>query len=116
MVITALAKNRIGWANICRLLTKGKSKEKKGSCKITINDILKYGSNIALLLHLPKKLNINKWIKLSKKIVNQFPETALVLTPQYDGKDPVLFTRTAEIAKSLKIKWKNYFLIIQSVS
>ena len=55
LVITALAKNRIGWANICRLLTQGKSKEKKGSCKITINDILTYGNQIKHWLHLSKK-------------------------------------------------------------
>ena len=102
--ITALAKNRTGWANICRLLTQGKSKEKKGSCKITINDILEYGNNIALLLHLPKKIDIKRWIILSKKLVNKFPETTLILSPQYDGKDSVLFMNTAKLAKSLNIQ------------
>ena len=85
-------------------LTKGKSKEKKGSCKITINDILKYGNNIALLLHSPKTINPKKWITLSKKIVQQFPETTLILSPQYDGKDSILFKKTAKLAKSLNIQ------------
>ena len=104
LTITALAKNRIGWANICRLLTKGKSKEKKGVCKITINDILRYGYDVSLLLHLPKKINHNKWKKLSKKIIKKFPETTLILSPRYDGQDPVLFMNTAKLAKSLNIQ------------
>ncbi len=104
LIITALAKDRIGWANICRILTQGKLKEKKGSCKITINEILKYGNHIAFLLHLPKNINHDKWINLSKKIINRFPETSLILSPQYDGQDSLLFMKTAKLAKSLNIK------------
>ena len=48
LVITALAKNQKGWANICRLLTQGKTNGKKGSCKITIDGILQYGKHISL--------------------------------------------------------------------
>jgi len=33
LTITALAKNRQGWANLCRLLTEGKRKEKKACVK-----------------------------------------------------------------------------------
>ena len=104
LVITALAKNRIGWANICRLLTQGKTTGKKGSCKITIDGILQYGKNISFLLHLPEKIDTNVWIKLSKKIISQFPETALILSPQYDGKDSLLFMNTARLARILDIR------------
>ncbi len=104
LVITALAKNRIGWANICRLLTQGKTAGEKGSCKITIDSILQYGNHISFLLHLPKKIDTNIWIKLSKKIIHQFPETALILSPQYDGKDSVLFMNTARLARILNIQ------------
>ena len=101
--ITALAKNRQGWANLCRLLTEGKRKEKKGLCKILIDDILKYGDHLAFILHLPKKIDTNIWIKLSKKIINQFPDTSLILSPRYDGQDFNRFIRTATLAKKLNI-------------
>ncbi len=104
LVITALAKNQKGWANICRLLTKGKISEKKGSCKITLNDVLKYGSHLALLLHVSTKLSYTKWIESSKKIITKFPNTGLVLSPYYEGKDSELFIKTSKIAKKLNIR------------
>ena len=103
LTITALAKNRQGWANLCRLLTEGKRKEKKGLCKILIDDILKYGHHMALILHLPKKMEENVWIKLSKKIINQFPDISLILSPLYDGQDFNRFVKTAHLAKILNI-------------
>ena len=104
LVITALAKNRKGWANICLLLTKGKIAEKKGVCKIIVDDVLKYGDDIALLLHLSEKSNHKKWAQLAKRVISKFPTTALVLSPKYEGKDPQLFMEASGIARKLNIR------------
>ncbi len=108
IIITALAKNRTGWANICRLITEGNKNEKKGVCKITLEDILTYGNEMVFLLHMPEE-NIkiepsNSWINLVKKIVFNFPDTALVISPKYDGLDYQRFAKTAQIAKILKVR------------
>ena len=104
MKVTALAKNRKGWANICHLLTEGKSKEKKGLCKLSINDVIKYGNNIALLLHISEKFDLNQWMYFSKKITAVFSDAALILSPRYDGRDVGLFIKTSKIAKELNIR------------
>jgi len=58
---------------------------------------------MALILHLPKKMEENVWIKLSKKIIDQFPDISLILSPLYDGQDFNRFVKTAHLAKILNI-------------
>ena len=50
--ITCLAKTKNGWKNICRILTLGKRKAKKGQCDTNYNDILKHKDDIVFLVHL----------------------------------------------------------------
>ena len=104
--ITALVKNRKGWSNLCRLLTKGKKKE-KGLCNININDILKFGHDMVLLLHMPSRnlsdRRFNEWLKHAKKIIVHLPEIWLVISPKYDGLDNFHFAKTEKISKRLGI-------------
>ena len=108
VVITSLAKTRQGWANICRLLTEGNLKAKKGSCFVTIDNVLKYGSGTELILHMPLKSLIlgvkPEWMELVKRITECFKSTSLFLSPNYDGADTDYFSQTENIARELKIR------------
>ncbi|MEE2774913.1 MAG: error-prone DNA polymerase [Pseudomonadota bacterium] len=108
IIITSLAKTRQGWADICRLLTQGNLKTKKGSCLITVENVLQYGSETELILHMPKKSLVlgvkSEWMELAKKITEFFKNTSLFLSPNYDGADTDYFSQTANVAKELNIR------------
>ena len=48
----ALAPNRKAWGKLSRLISKGCLSASKGQCKLNINDVLEFGSDLILLLHL----------------------------------------------------------------
>ena len=50
--ITALARSRAGWARLCRLLTLGASRARKGECLLWLDDLTGLDA-LHLLLHLP---------------------------------------------------------------
>ena len=73
-------------------------------CKLSVNDVIKYGNNIALLLYISEKFDLNQWMYFSKKITAVFSDAALILSPRYDGRDVGLFIKPSKIAKELNIR------------
>ena len=45
--------NRRGWANLCRLLSTGNLRAKKGECHLTFDDLLHWADDMALILLAP---------------------------------------------------------------
>ena len=55
LAATILPETRKGWAALCRLLTKGRLRTKKGHCKLNLGDLLENGAGLQLLLHPPRE-------------------------------------------------------------
>jgi error-prone DNA polymerase len=47
--IIAYPLNRRGWANLCRLLSMGNLRAKKGECHLTLDDLLQFAGDLALI-------------------------------------------------------------------
>src|SRR5919202_4214848 len=48
--ILAYPRNRDGWGRLCRLLTRGKLRAKKGECTLGLDDLLAYAQNLLLIV------------------------------------------------------------------
>jgi DNA-directed DNA polymerase III PolC len=98
---TALPKSRKGWGNLCRLISRGRLRAKKGVCALRIEDLIEFGHDIALLFHAPQD---KSWKPQAKRLVRAFPNDCyIVLSPKYDGQDPDRFDWLADQARALKI-------------
>ena len=55
--IIAYPENRDGWGRLCKLLTIGNFRAKKGECHLTIDDLLSDASNLLLIVMPPRRLD-----------------------------------------------------------
>jgi len=55
--ILAYPEDRVGWGRICRLLTEGNRRGKKGECLLTLDDLLSDTSNLLLVVMPDKRLD-----------------------------------------------------------
>ena len=51
--LTALPRDRTGWASLCRMLSVGRLRAQKGNCILHIDDLLAHSGGLELLLHAP---------------------------------------------------------------
>ncbi len=105
--VTVLPKNRQGWANLCRLLTKGKLRAEKGECDLKLADLTEWGSDMALLIH-PRAQTVSggagKWQTQAQTLTRRFSENCfLLMAPAYDGQDRKRFDRLSKQALTLGI-------------
>ncbi len=105
---TALPRNRQGWGNLCRLISRGRLRTEKGSCQLMLDDLLEFGGDLALLLHPPQAQTsqggAGAWLSQAKRLTRRFPEAChLVMAPAYDGQDPDRFDWIAGLADQLSI-------------
>ena len=49
LTLTALPRDRRGWANLCRMLSAGRLRAKKGSCDLGLPDLWKFAGGLDLL-------------------------------------------------------------------
>ena len=49
--VTALPETRVGWASLCRVLSKGRLRAEKGRCRLALADLLDHGEGLQLILH-----------------------------------------------------------------
>ncbi|GJL65075.1 MAG: error-prone DNA polymerase [Nitrospirales bacterium] len=93
----AYPKDRQAYGRLCRLLSKGKLRTVKGSCDLTIEDILDWGLGSFLIT-----LNVapNNIVRLSELFENN---VFCGLNPHYDGRDNQRFKKQAEIAQRLNV-------------
>ena len=106
---TTLASTRQGWAQLCRLITKGRTRAPKGECHLTLNDLLACTDGLHWLLHPPQHAptvqhGAGDWVSQAQRLTRRFPEkTHLLLRPYYDGQDRHRFDRHAALAAELGI-------------
>jgi error-prone DNA polymerase len=98
--ITALVRSRAGWARLCRLLTLGARRTKKGSCDIHLDDLVDLGE-LHLLLHVPPGRDLRRWLPQARAIARRHPHAHLLASPRYDGQDGPRIARAARLAAEL---------------
>ncbi|MEM6384680.1 MAG: error-prone DNA polymerase [Pseudomonadota bacterium] len=106
--VTTLPKTRKGWGHLCRLISRGRLKADKGRCHLTLDDLLEFGADMALLIHAPQAqtatTGAGAWVAQAKRLTRRFPKDSfLILAPKYDGQDPERFEWLAGLAKDLSI-------------
>ncbi|MCG6882248.1 MAG: PHP domain-containing protein, partial [Silicimonas sp.] len=106
--VTTLPKTRKGWGHLCRLISRGRLRAEKGACRLTLDDLLEFGEDIALLIHPPQAQTAQGgaggWASQAKRLTRRFPrDTHLILAPKYDGQDPDRFGWLAGLAEDLNI-------------
>lgn len=104
---TALASTRLGWAQLCRLITTGRRRAPKGDCHLTFDDLLHCSNGLHWLLHPPSHVPTVKsgacdWQSQARRLLRRFPgQTHVLLGPRYDGQDTPRFDRIAALAETL---------------
>ena len=103
--ITALPRNRQGWASLCRLLSKGKLRSAKGECDLSLSDLLDNAAGLHLLLwpQAPtKKRGAGAWGPHMQRLTRRFEgRMHLLMHPLYDGRDRERFDHLAKEANEL---------------
>ncbi len=107
--ITALPRDRAGWAGLCRMLSAGRLRVEKGKCQLHLTDLEEFGDGLELLLHGPKHIlasprGADGWLGLARRVARRFGAAChMVLSPKYDGYDQLRFDRLAALAGQLNI-------------
>ena len=102
--ITALPRDRTGWASLCRILSAGRLRAKKGECHLTPEDILAFPEGLELLLHAPDQPT-RDWRGAAGCLIAQLaPQMHLLLAPAYDGQDDARIARGARLARVLGLR------------
>lgn len=79
--------SRKGYANLCKLLTIGKTRAKKGECILALDDLLQYQQDLALSLAAPTLLetpsssshfNIERFLKFADNLISNFSRPKLL--------------------------------------
>ncbi|MGR3380513.1 error-prone DNA polymerase [Roseovarius indicus] len=100
--LTALPRDRTGWARLCRLISTGRLRAEKGTCRLTIPDLLENGGHMALLLHPPGARNTRDWARAARRLIRRYgADMHLVMAPRYDGQDAARFDTLADLARRL---------------
>ena len=105
---TLLPKNRIGWGRLCRLISCGRLRVKKGTCDIGLEDLLKFGGDQLILLHMPPTLKgqtgVTTWQSQVRSLTCRFPQDVmLLLAPRYDGQDMQYFADISLVGQKLSV-------------
>ncbi len=102
--ILAYPRNRKGWANLCRLLSRGNLRTTKGSCILEEWDILEWGSEMMLaVIADPVRPSESADSETLESVLALLKErfgnaVYLVLSPAYDGRDAMTMANLARIA------------------
>ncbi len=99
--MTVLPRDRAAWGRLCRLLSKGARRAKKGECLLHAEDLADLGAEMHLLLHPPAGRRLRPWLAQARVIARQFPGGHLVASPRYDGQDRPRLERLAGVAADL---------------
>ena len=51
--LTLLVRDREGYANLCRLITRGRLRNEKGKCSVTIDEVCSYAGGLIALWDMP---------------------------------------------------------------
>ena len=98
--VTALPRNRAGWARLCRLLTLGARRTEKGKCLLHAADLVEL-DDLHLLLHPPPGRGLRAWLPGARGFARRHRHAHLIASPRYDGQDPARIARAARLAAEL---------------
>ncbi|MDT8327061.1 MAG: error-prone DNA polymerase [Roseovarius sp.] len=106
--LTALPYDRAGWTSLCRLLSLGRLRCKKGRCELRLDDLLAGASGLHLLLHPPQTQQgprgADDWRQQAQRLTRRLGgHMHLVLAPLYDGQDSTRFDRRTRLAQALDL-------------
>jgi len=100
---TTLPHDRAAWGGLCRLISEGRLRSRKGTCDLGMEDLLDRGEGMELLIH-PPRTGLRDWTPQAKRLVRRFPgQCHLLMVPRYDGQDPARFAGLARTARELGI-------------
>ena len=110
--VTALPRDRKGWSNLCRLLTLGRRRAVKGTCDLTVQDLIDWSAGLELLLHPPFAPvqhtptvmgGAGAWLQQAHLLSRRLGGGGchLMLSPRYDGQDLARFAADAALAAQL---------------
>ena len=105
LVVTLLPRDRAAWGRLCRLLTDGRRRARKGDCELFAEDLIHRGAGQEMLLHPAARDGAaGDWAALAQRLTTRFPgQVSLLLAPRYDGQDRARFDRLARLADRLGI-------------
>ena len=105
LTVTLLPRDRAAWGRLCRLLTDGRRRARKGDCELFAEDLIHRGAGQEMLLHpAARDRAAGDWMALAQRLINRFPgQVSLLLAPRYDGQDRARFDRLARLADRLGI-------------
>jgi DNA-directed DNA polymerase III PolC len=110
LTLTVLPKDRTAWGRLCRLISKGRLAAPKGSCHLILDDVLKFGDGLVLLLHPHKTMQHGQsgaggWVQSVHRLTRRFGQDVyLLMTPFYDGQDKPRFDRLSNIALRIGVQ------------
>ncbi|GAA3859713.1 error-prone DNA polymerase [Celeribacter arenosi] len=103
--LTALPRDRNGWGTLSRLISKGRLKAAKGTCEITLDEVMEGLKSCRLLLHPPFGYagpGRDIWMRHTRRLARAFGEDLdLLLYPLYDGQDHPRWVHYRNIALDL---------------
>ncbi len=94
--LTAIPRNRAGWARLCRLLTLGARRTTKGACLLHPEDLTDL-ADLHLLLH------PGPGLAQLRALAHRLPHAHLLAAPRYDGQDARRLARLARLADDLRL-------------
>ncbi len=98
--ILAYPKTRQGFGNLSRLLTIGKRRAIKGTCKITLDDVLEWGNDCVLI-----GLYASDQTTMMARLYETFGTDVYIgLAPQYDGRDETQFDIQSAVAERIGLE------------
>jgi error-prone DNA polymerase len=102
--ILAFPQNRRGWAHLCRLLSAGNLRAKKGSCILREGDLLEWGDEMMLaLVPDPSLIDDGAYLQKLEACIALFRKQFrkafyLLMSPSYDGRDALVFAILSTVA------------------
>ncbi|MCR9145911.1 MAG: error-prone DNA polymerase [Rhodobacteraceae bacterium] len=101
VTLTALPRSRAGWGRLCRLISTGRLRARKGACDLGVADVLDGAGDIALLLHPPEPVDDAWRDQVRRLVAGRGHDMHLVMAPRYDGRDPQRYDWLARLAADL---------------
>ncbi|WP_284264961.1 error-prone DNA polymerase [Roseicyclus amphidinii] len=103
MRLTALPRDRSGWASLCRILSAGRLRAEKGDCHLTLEDLLAFPDGLELLLHAPDRPSPDWRSRAARLVAALKPQMHLLMAPAYDGQDAARFAAAERLALALDL-------------
>ena len=105
--MVSLPLDRAGWGRLCRVLTLGRRRVEKGSCRLTLADLLEWGAGQRLLIldtRATMQGGAKAWTAAVDRLARRFEgQCALLMAPRYDGQDARRFDVLAGLAARLDV-------------